>query len=155
MEIWFDKSYDLSDIELFHQEIDLLIAINPTSQECLKEYDVKLPVDSNSLIEQLRFRHRNCIEICVFFLHFMQYANTPENTLEKLMDGSANIALHDSTFSSGRNPHWILTTKHLPDENVLEVVDKALLPNDRNDVILINGIITSIRDGAIQREEKL
>ena len=108
VEIWEDH-YDLTDLDLQEKDVDILIAISPSSQFCKKPYNVKLPKHSNSVIERLRFMHRYSTEICRFLLHNIKYANFKN---ERQNISSEDVSLQESTFPNGRRPILFITAKH-------------------------------------------
>ena len=94
--------YDLTFLELDHDHIDILIAINPTSQNSEKCYDVKLPDHANSIIEPLRYKHRNSTEICLFLLH-LRGVTHPKPFDPKPMSNLEDVGIQESTFPTGFN----------------------------------------------------
>ena len=125
--------YDLSDLKLHLDDIDLLMAINPSSTFSLHNSKVKLPQDSNSIIEQLRSKHRYSTEIGVFNLHLTMASDK----YDKSWDWSKDEPLEESTFPSGRYPLLILVAEGLPDEVLLDSINEYLMPNNQNDLVLI------------------
>ena len=133
VEIW-DDHFDLSDLKLYYDDIDVLIAINPIRRDCQNNCKVILKEDCDSIIEQLRFKHRSSTEICVFNIHLAAYTIQDEETP---INSSEDVAIVDTTYASGRKPILILKAKHISDEIVLQTIEEFLLQKDRNDLILI------------------
>lgn len=137
VEIYFEHSYDLTYLKWYFEDIDVLIAINPTSQTCKSEFGIKFPEpDSTSITKRLRHKHRSCTEICVFNLHHKKFSNDHR---QKTINVNEDAGLGESTYATGRNPLLILTAKDVSDEVLIETIENYLLPHQKHDVFLIHG----------------
>ena len=108
-------------------------------------------LDSNSIIEQLQYKHRNSTEICLFLLH-LRGVTHPKALDPKHLSNLEDVGIQESTFPAGFKPLLIMTAKDVVSDNdVIENIKNYILPPEFSNVTLIRDVeeneeIQSFRD---------
>ena len=72
IQIWNDQD-DFHHLLLGDEEIDVIAALNPILRQSTKTYNPKFPAHKDTVVVQMKSRHRNSYKIALFLLHLKHY----------------------------------------------------------------------------------
>ena len=117
------SNHDLSQLELKCPNVDIHLAINPTSEGYFGQpfNPIFSTEDENTIIEKLKNCHRNSLEIALLLLHLNAY-----NSITKSLSNEDNLPIHKTCITAESKPLWILAKNQFSKEAILEAIKTEL-----------------------------
>ena len=114
------KHFNLEELDLSKNNVNLLLAINPTPYDSgfIKKIKILPPKNINTLVYQLFIKHRNAYLIAIFLEHYKLFYE------RGCLDSSQDFPFYEYELPTGRCPVWIERHKNITDVSVLEQIKR-------------------------------
>ena len=129
------------NLKLDTEDLQVLIAFNPISVNCKKNYSIEFPNHPRTLHKQLVSKYRCSYETSVFLMHLKEYNDASR---AKILDDISDMPLEQSTFKRNQLPLWILHND-IAANIVIEKIKNHISPNYKTVTLLYNKSSLSTR----------